>query len=77
MIVFGCIAAEGKQIGPDGKEYCVYNGQSSACGFGIAIGVFAFLACTLFLVVDALFDNLSNVTHRKYAVIGDLAFSGM
>lgn len=78
IIVFGCIAAEGTQIDKyTGKEYCVYDNNNSACGFGIAVGVFAFLACMLFLVIDAVFDNLSNVTHRKYAVMADVGFSGM
>lgn len=54
---------------------CAY-GEKSNCGYGTAVGVLAFLGLLVFLVLDALFDNLSNVDHRKYIVIGDIAFSG-
>lgn len=48
----------------------------NACGYGTGIGVIAFLLCIGFLIVDALFDNLSGVQHRKYAVLADLGASG-
>ena len=54
----------------------MYNQDANACNYGIGIGVIAFMACIAFLVVDAIFDNMSSVEHRKYAVIGDLGFSG-
>ncbi|XP_022102422.1 synaptogyrin-3-like [Acanthaster planci] len=78
IIVFGCIANKG-WISLPGNPYhiCFYNADGNACNFGIAVGVFAFLACIGFLVVDVMFDNLSNVQMRKYAVIADLAFSGL
>ncbi|XP_038067652.1 synaptogyrin-3-like [Patiria miniata] len=78
IIVFGCIANQGwvSVFGLSGT-YCIFNLDSNACNFGITIGVFAFLACMGFLVVDIMFDNLSNVQMRKYAVIADLAFSGL
>jgi len=40
------------------------------------MGVMAFLLLLLFLGLDALFDNLSNVEHRKYIVIADIMCSG-
>ena len=36
----------------------------------------AFFGLIILLVVDALFENISGVQHRKYAVIGDMGFSG-
>jgi len=37
--------------------------------------VISFLGLMVFLVTDAVFDNLSNVQHRKYIVIADAMFS--
>ena len=54
----------------------MFNGDGSACGFGTFVGVVAFLACIGFLVLDALFDNISSIQHRKWAVIADMVFSG-
>ena len=53
------------------------NDDTNACGYGTGVGVLAFLLCIGFLIVDAFFDNLSSVQHRKYAVLADLAISGM
>ncbi|XP_071963996.1 synaptogyrin-2-like [Antedon mediterranea] len=79
IIVFGCISAEGYQNLDHSStaEQCVYNGNHGACGYGMFVGIMALLACGIFLVIDAVFDNLSNVQHRKYAVIADLCFSGL
>ena len=52
------------------------SGDSNACGYGIGIGVLAFLFCIGFLILDAMFDNMSSVQHRKYAVLADLGISG-
>ena len=50
--------------------------DTNACNYGIGIGVLAFLFCIGFLVLDAMFDNISNIQHRKYAVIADIGVSG-
>ncbi len=71
IIVFGCISDKGWIFG-----VCAFNYDRNACNFGVTVGVVAFLACMAFLVVDALFDNMSNVQYRKYAVLSDLVFSG-
>ena len=71
VIVFGCISNQGWD-----KDRCRYNGDGNACGFGTVVGVMAFFGLIILLVVDALFENISGVQHRKYAVIGDMAFSG-
>ncbi|WAQ97303.1 SNG3-like protein [Mya arenaria] len=71
IIVFGCISAGGYY-----DHMCQMN-DSGACGFGVGIGVLAFLFCIGFLVIDALFDNMSSVQHRKYAVLADLGVSGL
>lgn len=52
------------------------NDDTNACGYGTGIGVLAFLLCIAFLIVDVVFDNLSSVQQRKYAVIADLSISG-
>ncbi|KAI0236574.1 Synaptogyrin-1 [Lamellibrachia satsuma] len=71
IIVFGCIRSQGYYEG----STCLY-GDRNACNFGVAIGVLAFLGLMGFLILDALFDNISSVQHRKYVVIADMAFSG-
>lgn len=55
---------------------CYYNNDNNACGYGIGIGVLAFLFCIAFLVLDALFEQISGVQHRKYAVMADMGISG-
>lgn len=78
LIVFSCIFGEGYSNTHDSQQlYCVFNKNEDACRYGSAIGVLAFLASAFFLVVDALFSQISNATDRKYLVIGDLLFSGM
>ena len=72
IVVFSCIASE--DLYKQGQ--CPLNEDSTACGFGILIGVTAFLLCLFFLLVDAKFDSFSNVKTRKRAVIVDLAISG-
>lgn len=43
----------------------------------MAIGVIAFLACLLFLAVDAQFNSISNTVNRKHLVTADLGFSSL
>lgn len=72
IIVFGSIASE--EMYSNGT--CPLDNDSAACGFGIAIGVIAFLDCLAFLAVDAKFDSLSSVKVRRRLVVGDMIFSG-
>lgn len=76
-MVFATITAEGyinKQTKQDVK--CMFNEDDSACNYGVGIGVLAFLACSIFIVLDAFFPQISNAKERKFIVIGDLGFSG-
>lgn len=70
VIVFGCISSKG-YVGDE----CAYN-RSGACGFGVTLGVIAFLGSIAFLILDALFDNFSSIKTRKHVVLGDLGFCG-
>jgi len=72
IIVFGCISSQGWFEGE-----CLYNGDSGACRFGVAIGVIAFIGLTALLIADALFDNIPSVQQRKYIVMGDMGFSAL
>ena len=54
----------------------MYNHDPNACGFGVAVGVIAFMACMAFLVIDALFENISSIKQRKHVVMADIGFSG-
>jgi hypothetical protein len=76
IVVFGCISSSG-WVTVESNKVCTFNGVSSACGYGTFVGVVAFLGLMVFLVIDAMFDNLSNVLHRKYVIIADMAFSGI
>ncbi|XP_030591635.1 synaptogyrin-2a [Archocentrus centrarchus] len=75
IVVFATITAEG-YINPNDKQEanCMFNENDSACSFGVGIGVLAFLACVVFLMLDAYFPNISNAQERKYIVISDLVF---
>ncbi|XP_016049115.1 synaptogyrin-2 isoform X3 [Erinaceus europaeus] len=78
LIVFSCIFGEGYSNTHDVKQLsCVFNRNEDACRYSSAIGVLAFLASAFFLVIDAYFPQISNVTDRKYLVISDLLFSGV
>ena len=72
VVVFGCIVDQGWV-----NAVCIYNGNPDACHFGNAVGIIAFLALMAFLAFDAVFDNISNVMHRKYIVMADVIFSGI
>jgi len=58
------------------KNTCIYNDDNSVCGFSVFVGVLAFLACSLLILADAFFENVTSVQYRKYIVMGDLGFSG-
>lgn len=77
IVVFATITAEG-YINPATKAdaKCMFNENDSACSYGVGIGVLAFLACVVFLILDGYFPQISNAKERKYIVIGDLVFSG-
>lgn len=76
IVVFATITAEG-YINPATQieAKCMFNNNDSACSYGVAIGILAFLACVIFLILDAYFPQISNAKERKYIVIGDLVFS--
>ena len=54
----------------------MFNQNENACNFGLGIGVLAFLACVIFLVLDAYLPQISNAKERNHIVTADLAFSG-
>lgn len=78
IVVFATIVSEGyiNEI-TKGETKCMFNGNDSACSYGIGVGVLAFLACVAFIVLDAYFPQISSATDRKYIVLGDLCFSGV
>jgi len=70
-VVFGCIANI-----PDWEDTCpAYDYSTNACNLGMAVGILSFIGLMVMLVTDAVFDNLSNIQHRKYIVIADIVFS--
>uniref|UniRef100_A0A8C5WKF9 Synaptogyrin n=1 Tax=Leptobrachium leishanense TaxID=445787 RepID=A0A8C5WKF9_9ANUR len=77
LIVFACILTDGYSSDVHGNGLCIFGGNMDACRYGIAIGVLAFLASLLFLILDAYFPSLSNISHRKYIVQADLGFSAL
>ena len=76
-MVFATITAEGYINSSKKQEAtCMFNKNDSACSYGVAIGVLAFIACVVFFALDAYQPQISNAKERKYIVTGDLAFSG-
>lgn len=77
IVVFASITAEGYMNPLEAEDTkCMFNKNDSACSYGVGIGVLAFLACVVFLVLDAYFPQISNAKERKMIVMGDLIFSG-
>ncbi|PAA59855.1 hypothetical protein BOX15_Mlig012161g2, partial [Macrostomum lignano] len=72
IIVFACISAGGYV-----EDTCIMNGDHGACGFGIFVGAMAFVACIVFLILDAVFAQFSSAEHRKYTVMSDIVFSAI
>lgn len=78
IIVFGCISSQGWNVQEgSNKDVCIYNQDSNACNYGVAIGVIAFLASMGFIVGEYFFEQMSSVKTRKHYVLGDLGFSGI
>lgn len=73
MIVFSCVASS---VNRYNYIKCI-NDSENVYPLGISVGVIAFFGLMGFLVIDAVFDNLSSIQQRKYVVIADMAFSGM
>lgn len=78
IVVFATITGEGYVNNLQSSELkCMFNGNNSACNFGLSIGVLAFLASVIFLMLDAYLPQISNAKERKHIVTADLAFSGI
>ncbi|XP_012880242.1 PREDICTED: synaptogyrin-1 [Dipodomys ordii] len=76
IVVFGSIVNEGYLNSPtEGEEFCIYNRNPSACSYGVAVGVLAFLTCLLYLALDVYFPQISSVKDRKKAVLSDIGVS--
>ncbi|XP_048659077.1 synaptogyrin-1 isoform X2 [Marmota marmota marmota] len=76
IVVFGSIVNEGYLNSPsEGEEFCIYNRNASACSYGVAVGVLAFLTCLLYLALDVYFPQISSVKDRKKAVLSDIGVS--
>lgn len=77
IVVFGSIVNEGYlNSNSGGEQLCIYNHNPSACSYGVAVGVLAFLTCLLYLALDVYFPQISSVKDRKKAVLSDIGVSG-
>ncbi|KAK7174158.1 hypothetical protein R3I93_001368 [Phoxinus phoxinus] len=78
IVVFATILSEGyvNEV-HDPNASCIFDGSDGACSYGIVIGILAFLACVVFIILDALFHQISNAKERKYIVSVDLVFSAV
>ncbi|XP_059413494.1 synaptogyrin-2-like [Carassius carassius] len=78
IVVFATILSEGYMNDQHVEvTKCMFNENEGACSYGIGIGILAFLACVVFIVLDAYFPQISNANERKYIVLADLGFSGL
>ncbi|XP_004342699.1 hypothetical protein CAOG_08098 [Capsaspora owczarzaki ATCC 30864] len=68
IIVFGCIADKVKVSGG-----CYYDLDDNACGYGIAIGVIAFIAASLFMLFEFVGDRFGAL--QKFLTLFTLGFS--
>uniref|UniRef100_A0A8C7A8Q2 Synaptogyrin 1 n=1 Tax=Neovison vison TaxID=452646 RepID=A0A8C7A8Q2_NEOVI len=76
IVVFGSIVNEGYlNNNSGGEKFCIYNRNPSACSYGVAVGVLAFLTCLLYLALDVYFPQISSVKDRKKAVLSDIGVS--
>lgn len=77
IVVFATITAEGSiNLSTSTDTKCMFNNNDSACHYGLAIGILAFLECVVMLIIDVNFPNISNANQRKIIVVGDFLFSG-
>ncbi|KAL8221892.1 UNVERIFIED_CONTAM: hypothetical protein K2H54_074624 [Gekko kuhli] len=77
IVVFGSIVNEGYLNHQDeSEEFCIFNRNQDACGYGITVGVLAFLSCLLYLALDVYFPQISSVKDRKKVVLSDIGVSG-
>ncbi|XP_077195577.1 synaptogyrin-1 isoform X2 [Paroedura picta] len=78
IVVFGSIVNEGYLNHQDeSEEFCIFNRNQEACGYGITVGVLAFLSCLLYLALDVYFPQISSVKDRKKVVLSDIGVSGL
>ncbi|XP_066866336.1 synaptogyrin-1 isoform X2 [Kogia breviceps] len=76
IVVFGSIVNEGYlNSSSESEEFCIYNHNPNACGYGVTVGVLAFLTCLLYLALDVYFPQISSVKDRKKAVLSDIGVS--
>ncbi|XP_032348174.1 synaptogyrin-1 isoform X2 [Camelus ferus] len=76
IVVFGSIVNEGYlNSSSESEEFCIYNRNPNACGYGVTVGVLAFLTCLLYLALDVYFPQISSVKDRKKAVLSDIGVS--
>lgn len=77
IVVFATITAEGYiNLHTSQETKCMFNENDSACNYGVGIGIIAFMACVIMLIIDVNFPQISNAKQRKIIVMGDFVFSG-
>ncbi|XP_061405020.1 synaptogyrin-2-like [Lethenteron reissneri] len=77
VVVLACITNEGyanfDAKGP--PTQCIFNMNGDACRYGVAIGVIAFLAATLLLVLDLYVPSMAGPLDRKNILRVEVVFS--
>ncbi|KAM3176893.1 hypothetical protein ACTXT7_005589 [Hymenolepis weldensis] len=58
-------------------EYFIFNNDSRACQFAVAVNLLGFLFSIFSLVADYLYDKTANVKHRRYILISDISGAGL
>nr|QQY02587.1 synaptogyrin 2 [Cryptocotyle lingua] len=56
---------------------CLFNDDSSTCGFGMFLCTTTFLLCFIFMLLDMWVDNISNCNTRKTIILVDYCTSGV
>jgi len=73
LIEFACIVSEGY----DKTNGCIFGKDQSACHYGVAVGVMAFILAIVFFIFDLIFPSISSASKRKKIVMADLVLSGL
>ncbi|KAJ7992008.1 hypothetical protein DPEC_G00274130 [Dallia pectoralis] len=76
LVVFASIVNEGYVNLGSERLHCVFNKNADACNYGVFCGFMGLLICSLFLLMDVKFQQISSIKDRKKAVMLEVGVSG-
>ncbi|VDO04910.1 unnamed protein product [Rodentolepis nana] len=73
VMIFSVIGLGCATNGCSEKEHFIFNNDSRACQFAVAVNLLGFLFSIFSIVADYLYDKTANVKRRKYILMSDIA----